>query len=105
MKSTKQNIEIISVILVLLVILSLFIILILSGNLNIVTGKTTYDYDHSWTKAVCNETHCQDYEFFCDGNELIRQIPITGAVIEMPEDWIDPRNETDMNRICNRDTF
>jgi len=66
-----------------------------------VTGKSTYDYTHSWTKAICNETHCQDYQIFCNREgELVNQIEITGAMFEIRENWIDPRNETDKGRVC-----
>jgi hypothetical protein len=65
------------------------------------TGEITANYNHSWTKAICNETQCQDYLIFCNGNELVNQTPITGAVINLPKDWEDPRNETMRDRICD----
>jgi hypothetical protein len=61
------------------------------------------DYPHSWTKAICNETSCQDYVINCSGERLIGQTPITGAVITLPKDWEDPRNETMRERVCNFD--
>ena len=32
---------------------------------------------------------------------LIEQYPITGAVIKIPYDWEDPRNETMRNKVCD----
>lgn len=95
MKKITQNIIIVSIGLILLITLISFNIT------NLVTGEFTSntDYPHSWTKAICNETSCQDYEIYCNGNKLISQIPITGAVMTISKDWIDPRNET-MERVC-----
>jgi hypothetical protein len=96
MKKIKQKIIIATVGLILLIIL-MFI-----NMPNLVTGKITSNnnYLHSWTKAICNETQCQDYEIYCNGNKLINQTAITGAVMNVPEDWIDPRNETNRERVC-----
>ncbi len=63
-------------------------------------AKFTPEYTHSWTKAICNETQCQDYEIYCNGNNLVRQVPITGAVISIPSGWVDPRNEKMRDRVC-----
>jgi hypothetical protein len=94
MKRTTRII-IISTILVLLIF---FILFKISG---FVTGSSISEYSYSWTKAICNETHCQDYQIFCNKNQLINQTLITGAIIENPENWTDPRNETIIKRICN----
>ena len=59
------------------------------------------DYTYSWTKAICNETQCQDYQIYCNNGKLVRQSPITGAVISIPNDWEDPRNETMRDRVCD----
>lgn len=63
-------------------------------------SSSEYEYTNSWTKAICNETHCQDYEIYCNGNEFIRQSPITGAVISIPSGWDDPREEEIRERVC-----
>jgi hypothetical protein len=83
---------------VFLVLLTILISFKISG---FVTGEVTSDYPHSWTKAICNETQCQDYQIFCNGNELINKTALIGAVISLPKDWKDPRNETIIDRICN----
>ena len=60
-----------------------------------ITGKIISEY-YSYTKAICNETnYCQDYEIMCDGGNLISMKPITGAVIQHPNDWTDSRNNSD----------
>ena len=84
-----------------LILIIVFISLSISGfNFNNSNSSSLYDYNHSWTKAICNETHCQDYVIYCDGNEFVRQSPITGAVISIPKYWEDPRNESMIKRVC-----
>jgi hypothetical protein len=58
--------------------------------------------NYSWTKAICNNTHCQDYEIICDGKNIISQNPIIGAVIKISNDWEDPREEKIKNSFCNK---
>lgn len=71
-------------------------------TLNFATAEQpSPEYTHSWTKAICNETQCQDYLIFCNGNELINKTVINGAFIMLPKGWEDPRNETMRERICN----
>ncbi|MCX6748918.1 MAG: hypothetical protein NT076_04910 [Candidatus Pacearchaeota archaeon] len=49
------------------------------------------------TKALCNSTnYCQDYEIQCVNNQLVNQIPITGAVVQHSPDWKDRRNLTNL---------
>ena len=88
------KIAIISIVLILSIV---FISLNTSG---FIFNNSSSEYYHSWTKAICNETHCQDYVINCSGEELIRQTPITGAVISIPKGWEDPRNETMRERVC-----
>jgi len=59
------------------------------------------DYTYSWTKAICNETSCQDYEIYCNEDKFVNQTAITGAVISIPKGWEDPRNETMKERVCD----
>ncbi|MCX6750437.1 MAG: hypothetical protein NTZ83_03195 [Candidatus Pacearchaeota archaeon] len=94
-----------------IIILSIVLILLIAFISFKISGLDSYDsnsssaynYNHSWTKAICNETHCQDYEIYCNGEQMIRQSPITGAVISIPKGWEDPRNETMRERVCNTD--
>lgn len=86
------------VIIIIIALISFGLILFLNDRTP--TGQAIEEFEHSLTKAICNETHCQDYEIKCKGNRLISQNQITGAIIEKPEDWIDPRNETDRDRLC-----
>lgn len=86
---------------VLLIVALLILISLLSFRISgFVSNNSSLEYTNSWTKAICNETHCQDYEIYCNEDTLIKQIPITGAVIEIPENWVDPRNETMRERVC-----
>ncbi|GAH14959.1 unnamed protein product, partial [marine sediment metagenome] len=63
--------------------------------------KIVPEYTHSHTKAVCdNQNLCQDYEIFCKNNEIVKMNPITGAVVQFPEDWQDPRNPEIKNGFC-----
>jgi hypothetical protein len=93
---TPTRIIIISVILILSIAILSF------SDLGFANAKQpSPEYTYSWTKAICNETQCQDYQIFCNDGELVRQSPITGAVISIPKDWEDPRNETMRERVCN----
>ncbi len=56
--------------------------------------------NYSWTKAICNKTHCQDYEIVCDGKEIVSAIHITGATIILSEDWKDPRKNNEKEEFC-----
>ena len=57
-------------------------------------------YTHSLTKAICNsENFCQDYEIFCEKEEVIKMSP-TGAAIQFSEIWKDPRGEEIRSRLC-----
>jgi hypothetical protein len=57
--------------------------------------------NYSWTKAICNKTHCQDYEIICDGKEIVTQAPITGAVIKISDTLEDLRDEKNKKEYCD----
>jgi hypothetical protein len=94
MKRIKQKIIIATVGLILLIILLSF------NVIGLASAESSHNYTHSWTKAICNENYCQDYEIYCDGDKLVSQTPITGAVMSIPKDWVDPRNESNRERVC-----
>ncbi len=96
---TTTKIAIVAVILVLFVV---FVSFNASGFIfnNSSIELSGEDYTNCWTKAICNETHCQDYVIYCKGEEFVKQSPITGAVISIPEGWEDPRDEEMRERIC-----
>ena len=74
---------------ILLLILAALITVLLSNPDNYL------DY-YSHTKAMCNETnYCQDYQISCDEERAIMMTPITGAVIQFPKNWTDPRNDSE----------
>jgi len=90
-----------TVILTIFLILLLLIILLVFLNFSLeITGKATSEQVYSWTKAICNETHCQDFEIVCNGKEVISRTPITGAFLH-PENWSDPRDWNFRNRFCD----
>jgi len=78
----------------------IFLQFFLNPPLKLTSNAINENY-HSFTKAICNQSYCQDYEILCRGKNIISQTPITGAVIEIPNGWIDPRNESERNIICN----
>ena len=88
-----------------LIILTLIILVILITILALSTAQSNYikiipQYTHSHTKAICNsENLCQDYEIFCKNQEIIGMNP-TGAAIQFPENWEDPRDEEIRNSLC-----
>jgi len=89
-----------------IIILLLLTLVILIGILAFSTAQSNYvkiipHYTHSYTKAICNsENFCQDYEIFCKNQEIIEINPITGASVQFPENWQDPRDEETINSLC-----
>lgn len=96
MKNTAKLILLIVALVILISFLSFRISGFYFDNAN-----SSLEYTYSWTKAICNENQCQDYVIYCKDNEFVRQTPITGAVISIPEGWEDPRNETMRERVCD----
>ena len=77
---------------ILLLVLLLIFILTLTAILT-KSQESYLDY-YTHTKAICNTTnYCQDYQISCDKERAIMTTPITGAVVQHPENWTDPRNE------------
>jgi uncharacterized membrane protein len=74
----------------------------LTGNIiKIIKENNKTNDKYMYTKALCNESnYCQDNEITCQGNKTISVTPITGAVVQHPKDWQDPRSETDKNKLC-----
>ena len=84
------------------ILLTIIIILILTTLTFIfarplITGRAIDEpYDHTYTRAICDEDNfCQDHEVICKDNKLIELKPITGAVVQHPENWEDPREYQD----------
>jgi hypothetical protein len=65
-----------------------------------ITGRAIQELHlnyYTYTKAICNETNfCQDNIITCQDQKLISTKPITGAIIQHPEDWQDPRTPTEL---------
>ena len=89
------------------IFLTAVLVIILTGILSFTISSktdidnTSFQYTHSYTKAICRDNNlCQDYEIYCKNQDVIRITPITGAIIQFPEDWEDPRTEDIKNKIC-----
>ncbi len=95
MKQLTKVIIILAVLIVSLALLSFNISGFIFNN-----SSADYEYTNSWTKAICNETSCQDYIIYCNENEFVKQIPISGAVISISKDWEDPRDIEMRERVC-----
>ena len=66
----------------------LAIALIINPN---ITGQVVKN-EYKYTTAICDETNfCQDYIISCEENKLINLAPITGAAIQLSDNWEDPR--------------
>ena len=92
-----------------LIIIALIIFLITFSSIvfvnaeQIITKKLDAqerEYDFMWTKAICNESFCQDYEIRCKNNQLVSQTPITGAILVIDNDWEDPRPKEMQEFLC-----
>ena len=92
----------IKTILVLSILVLVIAALIFLFSQQIITGRTIQNSEvnkYSYTKAICDETHCQDYEIVCEGNKTVKKSPITGLVPHEP-DWQDPRAESIIQKEC-----
>jgi len=93
----------IKLILVLSILVLAIAALIFLLSQQIITGETiseeTVKDKYSYTKAICDETHCQDYEIVCEGNKTVKKSPITGLVPHEPN-WQDPREESIIQKEC-----
>ena len=91
MVKNKNKIELIITVITLVLFLAVLILSInflLTGN--IISSTKNYS---TYTKAICNENNfCQDYIFTCENDKVIEQTPITGAVMQFDENWVDPRS-------------
>jgi len=71
----------------LVAIMILAIASIISTNL---TGYVINKYEY--TTAICDENNfCQDNIITCENNKLTNIAPITGASIQLSNDWVDIR--------------
>jgi len=87
---------------IIIAVLLLIFLIILTLNLDKITGSAVSDaHKYSYTKAICKETTCQDYEIVCNGHEIISITPLTEAIIKISKDWHEPRPEKDIKTVCN----
>lgn len=63
----------------------------------ILTGKTIDK--HTFTKAICEDNTCQDHIITCE-NSSPTSITPTGAVIQLDNNWQDPRTQEQKEKLC-----
>jgi len=89
-----------------LAVISGIILILLTGLVTIMASTSENyvkipQYTHSHTKAICDsENFCQDYEIFCENQNIIKMSPITGAAVQFSESWKDPRDEKTKSEFC-----
>lgn len=92
------------------ILLLSFLLILLVGNLIFLssymspTGKTISqpaERQYSFTKAICMENVCQDYEIACKNELLIYQKPVSEKVY-FPETWQDRRTEEEKSQFCQK---
>ena len=79
------------------------LLLIIGATLIILSKNLTQNPAEmrSLTKAICNQTnYCQDYQIICEKSKIIQLTPITGAVAQFSEDWIDSRTDESKEIKC-----
>ena len=87
--------KILVVTIIILILLSIF--LYTNSNKKI-TGEVITELN-TYTTAICNDSNfCQDYIVKCENTEIKELSPITGAVTQKPDKWIDKRNKT---KLCS----
>lgn len=63
--------------------------------------KTPESKSYTYTKAICDKDNfCQDNIITCEGNKVVSMDAITGASIQLPKTWQDPRGEKEINEFC-----
>ena len=86
-----------------MILLGVSLSMVFSQVEEILTNKTISnqkEYDVMWTKAICNESFCQDYKIKCKNDKLVSKTPITGAIMTIDNNWEDPRDKAIQNKLC-----
>ena len=75
--------------------------LIINLGQGYITGNIVENnFVYSFTKAVCNDkNYCEDYEVVCNNYEIVKLSP-TGAAVQFPNDWEDPREKEEIEIKC-----
>jgi len=90
------------------ILLLSFLLILLVGNLIFLssymfpTGKAISqpaERQYSFTKAICEENICQDYQIACKNEQLIYQKPISEKIY-FPENWQDLRSKEEKKELC-----
>jgi len=99
----KKDTLILTFLVAVLVILVSAILALVFNPYNIVgavIGYETVSNNYSFTKAICDDEYCQDYEIVCENGSLVSQEPVTGLV-PISDTWEDPRTSEQINRVCS----
>ena len=92
----KKRTSLITALMVILILLTTLLLALTTSN-----SSSNYPHLFSHTKAICNsENLCQDYEIFCKDQKIIKMSPITGAAVQFPVAWEDPRDEEKIKKVC-----
>lgn len=84
------------IILAILILSAGIVIMVLHGP----SDKTSTNYIHSHTKAICDKNnYCQDYEIVCENEKIVDMNP-TGAIVQFPDEWHDPRDNETKEKLC-----
>lgn len=81
--------------------IALVAIIILATTSIITTNLTGFVINrYEYTTAICDENNfCQDNIITCENNKLTNIIPITGASVQLSNDWVDLREK--QNNYCD----
>ena len=74
------------------IFLAFILISILFISVTLYASEEDFLYTHSFTKAICDDNFCEDYEIVCK-NKNILSMSATGFAVQFAENWEDPRTE------------
>lgn len=57
-----------------------------------ISGRAILD-DYIYTRAICNNESCRDYEVVCDGDDFVEVREIGGGLVVLSEEWEDFRED------------
>jgi len=84
-------------IIILIILISILIFSVINSSK--INGEVIENH-YTYTKAICNQTnYCEDYKITCQNNNTLSINP-TGATIQFPNNWKDPRNKELIKKIC-----
>lgn len=64
-----------------------------------INSEGAREFDYIWTKAICDDNVCRDYEIKCMDGEVVDVSPVSGFVV-FSSIWEDPREEDFREKYC-----